>query len=123
LPIRHSQTDWSKLFIEIAAIHCGDAFFMSHHVSETLRAIVILKEAQCAGFSRKDCKVHSDAVAASAVFQDYMSVHYAAESRLRRARENRPVSLCGYRKGEKENGVPKSHVSDAVCQIASAVPS
>ena len=95
---------------------------MSHHVSETLRAILILKDAQCAGFGGKDCKIHSDAFAASDVFQNNMSVHYAAASRLRRAGENRPVSLCGCRKDKKENGAPKSHVSDAVFQIATAVP-
>src|SRR6266536_6684046 len=116
--MRHSQTDWSKLFVEIAAIHSSEALLMSHHVSETLRTIFILKDAQSAGLGRKDCKVHSDAFAASAVFQGNMFVHYPAASQLRRARENRPVSLCGCRKDEKENGAPKSHVSDAVYRIA-----
>ena len=75
-------------------------------------------------FGRKDCKIHSDAFAASAVFQNNMSVHYAAASRLRRGRENRPVSLCGCRKDEKENGVPKSHEYQMpFARIASPVPS
>ena len=84
---------------------------MFHHVSETLSAALILKDAQSAGLRRKDCKIHSDAFVPSAVFQNNMPVHYAAASRLRRAGENRPVSLCGCRKDEKENGAPKSHVS------------
>src|SRR4029453_1393494 len=54
---------------------------------------------------------HSDAFAASAVFQENMSVHCPAASRLRRARENRPVGLFSCCKDEKENGAPKSHLS------------
>jgi len=100
---------------------------MSHHVSETLRAILILKDAQCAGFGGKDCKIHSDAFAASDVFQNNMFVHYAAASRLGRGRENRPIRLCGCGKGEKEKGTFKTHesyeinVSDALCRTANRV--
>src|SRR5213075_40773 len=71
--------------------------------------IFILKDAQCAGFGRKDCKVHSDAFAASAVFQNKMSVHHAAASRLRRARDNRPISLCGRCEDKEEKRTSKTH--------------
>jgi hypothetical protein len=124
LPIRYSQTDRSKLFIEIAAIHSSETFFMFHHVSETLSAALILKDAQSAGLRRKDSKIHRNAFVPSAALQNNMPVHYAAASRLRRAGENRPVSLRVRRKGKKkEKDRSQSHEVDAVYRIASSVPS
>jgi hypothetical protein len=83
LPVRYSQTDWSKLFIEIAAIHSSQAFFMSHHFGETVCTTLVFKNAQRAGLGRQDCKIHSDAFAVAGAFQNNMSMHNAIASRLR----------------------------------------
>ena len=56
-----------------------------------------------------------------------MSVHHAAASRLRRARDNRPVSLCGRCEDKEEKRTFKTHesyeahVPEALCRIANSV--
>jgi hypothetical protein len=112
LPVHYSQTDRSKLFIEIAAIHSSQTCFLAHQFRKVIRTALILKDTQCAGFCRKDCKVHGDASAASRPFHNNMSVQHAAASRLRSTREDRPVGLRGCRNREKEKGISKTHESD-----------
>src|SRR5438046_1497396 len=96
---------------------------MSHHLNKTHCASCILKDTQCAGLCREDCKLHGDALAANGVFQNYMSMHQAVASRLRRGRQNRPIRLCGCSKSEKEKDTFKTHtaygppVLDADCRL------
>src|SRR5213080_227027 len=96
---------------------------MSHHLTKADCATFILKDTQCAGLCREDCKLHGDALAANGVFQNYMSMHQAVASRLRRGRQNRPIRLCGCSKSEKEKGTFKTHelygppLLDAGCRL------
>src|SRR5438046_7214949 len=123
LPVRDSQTERREVFVEVPAIYTGQTFFMSHHLTKTDCATFILKDTQCAGLCREDCKLHGDALAANGVFQNYMSMHQAVASRLRRGRQNRPIRLCGCSNSEKEKDTFKTHelygppVLDAGCRL------
>src|SRR5204862_8249995 len=123
LAVRDPQTGRPEVFIEDPAINTGQTFFMSHHLSKTVCTTFILKDTQCAGLCREDCKVHGDAFAANGVFQNNVSMHQAAASRLRRGRQNRPIRLCGCSKSEKEKGTFKTHelygppLLDAGCRL------
>src|SRR4029453_5832694 len=104
LPVCYSQTDWSKLLVEIGAIHSSQAIFIFHHFGQTVCTAIILKNSKRAGSGRKNCKIRDDAAGTTSVFQNNVFVDHPVAPRLRRVRDDRPVRVCCCHSNEKENG-------------------